>query len=157
MLEAGEDPLFIARRMIIFASEDIGNADPYALPLAVSVFEACERVGLPECKINLAQGVTYLSSAPKSNASYTALIRAEEDVKKTLNEPIPLYLRNPTTKLMKKLGYGKNYRYPHLEPNHFARGVNYLPEKLKGRKYYQPTNQGEEEKIKLRLENQFKK
>ncbi len=129
MLEAGEDPLFIARRMVIFASEDIGNADPQALPLAVSVFETCERIGLPECRINLAHGVTYLASAPKSRASYSALGKAQKDVKKTGNLPIPLRLRNPVTKLMKKMGYGKNYK-PYSEES-------FLPKKLRGRKYYQ--------------------
>lgn len=150
MLEAGEDPLFIARRMVIFASEDIGNADPWALNLAVSVFGACERVGLPECQINLAHGVTYLASAPKSNASYSALLNAQKDVKETLNEPIPLHIRNAPTKLMKDLGYGKDYKYPHNFDNHFVR-EEYLPEKLRGHKYYLPTKQGFEKKIKDRL------
>lgn len=130
MLEAGEDPLFIARRMVIFASEDIGNADPQALPLAVSVFEACERVGLPECQINLAQGVAYLASTPKSRASYSALLKAQRDVKKTGNLPIPLHLRNPVTNLMKKIGYGKGYE-PYSKES-------FLPKELWGRKYYQP-------------------
>ncbi len=133
MLEAGEDPLFIARRMVIFASEDIGNADPQALPLVVSVFAACERIGPPECQINLAQGVTYLASAPKSNASYSALLQAQKDVKETLNEPIPLHIRNAPTKLMKDL-------------------EEYLPEKLRGHSYYFPTEQGFEKKVKERLE-----
>ena len=151
MIEGGEDPLFIARRMVIFASEDIGNADPRPLPLAVSCFEACDRIGLPECRINLAQTVTYLASAPKSNASYAALLRAEKDVKETLNEPVPLHLRNPVTKLMEKIGYGKDYKYPHNFEGHLVKGETYLPEKLKGRKYYHPTEQGEEKKIKERL------
>lgn len=139
MLEAGEDPLFIARRMVIFASEDIGNADPQALSLAVSVFQACERIGLPECQINLAHGVAYLAAAPKSKASYKALLKAQKDVKETLNEPIPLHLRNAPTKLMKDLGYGKGCK------------EEYLPEKLRGRKYYFPTEQGFEKKIKEHL------
>lgn len=152
MLEAGEDPLFIARRMVILASEDVGNADPHALPLAVATFEACERIGLPECQINLAQCVTYLASAPKSNASYAALLRAQKDVKETLNEPIPLHIRNAPTSLMKNLGYGKDYKYAH----NFSGGYTpqqYLPDKLKGHHYYNPTTHGEEEKIKERLEN----
>jgi putative ATPase len=151
MVEAGEDPLFIARRMVIFASEDVGNADPQALLLAVSVFEACERIGRPECQINLAQGATYLASAPKSNASYSALLKAQKDVKQTLNEPIPLHLRNAPTKLMKDLGYGKDYKYPHnYGHNHVEE--EYLPQKLSGRRYYFPTEQGFEKKIKERLE-----
>jgi len=152
MLEAGEDPLFIARRMVIFASEDIGNADPKALPLAVSVFEACERIGLPECQINLAHGVTYLASAPKSNASYSALLKAQKDVKETLNEPIPLHIRNAPTPLMKELCYGKNYQYPHNFEGHFVK-EEYLPKKLSGHRYYFPTEQGFEEKVKERLDN----
>ncbi len=151
MLEAGEDPLFIARRMVIFASEDIGNADPQALPLTVSVFAACERIGLPECQINLAHGVTYLASAPKSNASYSALLQAQKDVKETLNEPIPLHIRNAPTKLMKDLGYGKGYQYPHNSEGHYVR-EEYLPEKLRGHSYYFPTEQGFEKKVKERLE-----
>jgi len=152
MLEAGEDPLFIARRMVIFASEDIGNSDPKALPLAVSVFEACERIGLPECQINLAHGVTYLASAPKSNASYSALLKAQKDVKETLNEPIPLHIRNAPTPLMKSWGYGKNYQYPHNFEGHFVK-EEYLPEKLSGHRYYFPTEQGFEKKVKERLDN----
>ncbi|PIV46111.1 AAA family ATPase [bacterium (Candidatus Moisslbacteria) CG02_land_8_20_14_3_00_36_53] len=128
MLEAGEDPRFMARRMVIFASEDIGNADPMALEIANAVARAVEFVGLPEAKINLAQGATYLACAPKSRASYEALLLAEEDVKKTLDLPVPLHLRNAPTKLMKELGYGKNYK----------KKQEYLPKKLKGKKYYQP-------------------
>ncbi|MFW6109893.1 MAG: replication-associated recombination protein A [Patescibacteria group bacterium] len=153
MLEGGEDPLFIARRMVIFASEDVGNAEPYALPLAVACFEACEKVGLPECKLNMAQTVTYLASVPKSNASYVALTRAEKDVKDTLNEPVPLHLRNPVTDLMEDQGYGDGYKYPHNFENHHVEGEEYLPEKLRGKKYYHPSEQGEEKKIKERLED----
>lgn len=153
MLEGGEDPLFIARRMVIFASEDVGNAEPYALPFAVACFEACEKVGLPECKLNMAQTVTYLASVPKSNASYVALTRAEKDVKDTLNEPVPLHLRNPVTDLMEDQGYGDGYKYPHNFENHHVEGEEYLPEKLRGKKYYHPSEQGEEKKIKERLED----
>lgn len=152
MLEAGEDPLFIARRMVILASEDIGNADPHALPLAIATFQACERIGLPECQINLAQCTTYLASAPKSNASYAALLLAQKDVKETLNEPIPLHIRNAPTSLMKNLGYGKNYKYAHNFTEAYT-PQQYLPDKLKGRHYYIPTTHGEEGKIKERLEN----
>ncbi len=151
MVEAGEDPLFIARRMVVLASEDIGNADPQALPLAVATFQACERIGLPECQINLAHCVTYLATAPKSNASYHGLLQAKKDVAQTLNEPIPLHLRNAPTQLMKDLGYGKNYQYDHNFENHHA-GQSFLPEKLRGRRYYSPTEIGEEKKLKERLE-----
>ncbi|MCG2686322.1 replication-associated recombination protein A, partial [Candidatus Parcubacteria bacterium] len=151
MVEAGEDPLFVARRMVVLASEDIGNADPQALPLAVATFQACERIGLPECQINLAHCVTYLAAAPKSNASYHGLLQAKKDVAQTLNEPIPLHLRNAPTQLMKDLGYGKNYQYDHNFENHHA-GQSFLPEKLRGRRYYSPTEIGEEKKLKERLE-----
>ncbi len=127
MIEAGEDPLFIARRMVIFASEDIGMAQPTALVVANEVFRACEIIGYPECAINLAHGVVYLSKAPKSRSAYNGLRAAQEDVKKFGNLPIPLKLRNPVTKLMEDLGYGKNYeKYTHED---------LLPEKLKGKKY----------------------
>lgn len=135
MLEAGEDPLFIARRMVILASEDIGNADPQALVLAVAVFQACERVGLPECQLNLAQGVTYLAMSPKSNASYKGLLSAQEEVRKTLNLPIPYHLRNAPTPLMKKLGYAKGYKYPHDFPEGKVE-QDYLPQDLKNRRFY---------------------
>lgn len=137
MLEAGEDSRFIARRMIILASEDIGNVDPQALVVATAAAQAVEYVGLPEAQLNLAQAATYLACAPKSNASYVGLVKAQEDVKKTLNQPVPLHLRNPVTPLMKKLGYGKNYKYSH---NYTSKNGHqeYLPEKLKGRKYYKP-------------------
>lgn len=134
MIEAGENPRFIARRMVILASEDIGNADPQALVIATACAQAVEFVGLPEAQINLAQAVVYLAKAPKSNASYMALLSAKEDVKKTLNLPVPLHLRNAPTKLMKGLGYGKDYKYPH---DYFQGKVKqeYLPEELKGRVY----------------------
>ena len=151
MIEAGEDPEFIARRMIIFASEDIGNADPQALQVAVAAAYALEFVGLPEAQLNLAQAVTYLATAPKSNASYQALLAAKEDVEETLNEPVPLHLRNAPTPLMRRLGYGKDYKYPHSFPEHHVQ-ENYFPEKLKGRRYYHPTKLGEETKIAQKLE-----
>lgn len=135
MLEAGEDPLFIARRMVILASEDIGNADPQALILAIAVFQACERIGLPECQLNLAQGVTYLATSPKSNSSYKGLLSAQEEVRKTLNLPIPLHLRNASSALMKKMGYGKGYKYPHDFPQVKVK-QDYLPESLKNRRFY---------------------
>src|SRR5439155_2589408 len=113
MVEAGEDPLFVARRMVIFASEDVGNADPRALQVAIAVKEAVDFVGLPEGIIPLAQGATYLASAPKSNASYKAMVAARKDVKEHGALSVPLHLRNAPTPLMKRLGYGENYRYPH--------------------------------------------
>ena len=154
MIEGGEDPLFIARRMVIFSSEDIGNADPHALPLATACYNACEKIGLPECCLNLAQTITYLANAPKSNASCIALLAAQKDVKETLNEPIPLHLRNAVTDLMKDIGYGEDYKYPHNLEEHFVESETYLPEKLKGRKYYYPTEQGNEKQIKRKLEKQ---
>lgn len=137
MLEAGEDPEFIARRMIIFASEDIGNATPTALVVAVATAQALQFVGLPEARLNLAQAATYLASAPKSNASYLALLAAQEDIKKYGNLPVPIHLRNAPTKLMKNLGYGKNYKYPHNFVDSQVQ-QQYLPDQLMGRKYYQP-------------------
>jgi putative ATPase len=136
MIAAGEDPKFIARRMIVFASEDISNADPMALVVANAVFSAVEKIGLPEARINLAQGVVYLAKAPKSNKPYMAYCRAEEEVKNTLNLPVPLHLRNAVTDLMKNIGYGKNYKYSHdFSPE--AGKQDYLPEKLVGKKYYE--------------------
>jgi len=151
MIEAGEDPRFIARRMVIFASEDVGNADPQALSIATAAAQAVEFVGLPEAQINLAQAATYLASAPKSNASYAGLLTAKEDVKKTLNLPVPLHLRNPITPLMKELGYGKNYKYPHSFPQAKVEQT-FLPEELENRKYYRPTQRGFEKIISERLE-----
>ncbi|MBI5327683.1 MAG: replication-associated recombination protein A [Deltaproteobacteria bacterium] len=135
MLEAGEAPLFIVRRMVIFASEDIGNADPNAISVAVAVKDAVDFVGMPEAWIPLAQGVTYLATAPKSNASYLAYLEALEDVKKKGALPVPHHIRNAPTGLMKELGYGKGYKYPH---NYEGAKIEqeYLPEALKGRKYY---------------------
>jgi len=129
MIVAGEDPLFIARRLVIFASEDVGTADPHALPLAVAAFQACQQVGLPECQINLVHATVYLSLAPKSRAAYEALLAAKKDVKTYRNLEIPLKLRNPETKFMEKIGYGKGYQmYPQNE--------SFLPKKLKDKKYF---------------------
>ena len=136
MLEAGEDPKFIARRLVIFASEDVGNADPLGIVVATAVAQAVEFVGLPEAQINLAQGTTYLATRPKDNASYTALLEALRDAKAGGNLGVPLHLRNAVTSLMRDLGYGKGYRYAHDDPE--ARDQAHLPEALKGRKYYKP-------------------
>jgi putative ATPase len=151
MLEAGEDPLYIARRMIRFASEDVGMADPQALQVAVAAQEAFHFVGLPEGNLALAQAAVYLATAPKSNALYTAFQRVQKDVRENENMPVPLHIRNPVTSLMKDLGYGKDYKYPHDYQDHFVE-EEYLPENLKGRIYYHPTEQGFEKEIKKRLE-----
>jgi putative ATPase len=150
MIEAGEDPLFIARRMIIFAAEDIGNADPQALQVAVAAKDAFHFAGLPEGKIPLAQAVTYLATAPKSNASYKAMQAAEEDVHEYGALPVPLHLRNAPTPLMKKLGYGENYKYAHNFPDHVVE-QEHLPKELKARRYYAPSDSGYESRIKERL------
>ena len=137
MLEGGEDPKFIARRMMIFASEDIGMADSQALVIASAVFHAVEVVGLPEAQINLAHGVTYLATALKSNASYAGILAARKDAKEKGNLSVPLHLRNAATSLMKELDYGKDYRYAHDDP-HGAKAQTHLPKELEGRQYYQP-------------------
>lgn len=157
MLEAGDDARFIARRLVILASEDIGNADPHALMVATAVANAVEYVGLPEAQLNLAQATTYLASAPKSNASYLALLRAKADIKNKKLDPIPLHLRNAVTELMKELNYGSGYKYAHDFKDHIAPNIDYLPNNLKGKKYYYPTNQGFEEKIQQKLSQVFKK
>jgi len=151
MLEAGEHPLYIARRMVRFASEDIGNADPQALQVAVAAMQAFNFVGLPEGNLALAQAAVYLAVAPKSNALYTAYRDVQKDIQRTLSLAVPLHLRNAPTKLMKELGYGKGYKYPHDFPGHYVE-ENYLPEDLKGRIYYRPSNQGYEGEIRKRLD-----
>jgi putative ATPase len=150
MLEGGEDPKFIARRMIILASEDIGNADPAALMLAVDSFTAVDYVGMPEARIILSNVATYLASAPKSNASYTAIDAAMSDVRRFPNLPVPLHLRNAPTKLMKDLNYGKEYHYAHDHRDNFV-DQQYLPDQLKSKRYYEPTENGREKQIKERL------
>lgn len=150
MLEAGEDPRFIARRMVILASEDIGNADPQALVVATAVASAVEFVGMPEAAINLAQGATYLASAPKSNASYAALLEAQKDVREKSAYPVPIHLRNAPTQLLKELGYGKDYKYAHDYEDNVA-PQKYLPQELSGRTYYKPTSNGFEVEIQNRL------
>ncbi|HKY08605.1 MAG TPA: replication-associated recombination protein A [Candidatus Binatia bacterium] len=158
MLEAGEDPLFIARRMVIFAAEDIGNADPRALQVAIAAKDAVHFVGLPEGRIPMAQAATYLASAPKSNASYKAMLAAAADVQARGALPVPLHLRNAPTPLMHDLGYGKGYRYAHDFDDHIV-DQQHLPEALLGTRYYNPTDAGYESEIKKRLElwNQKKK
>ena len=150
MLDGGEDPKFIARRMIVLASEDIGNADPYGITLAVSTFTAVDYVGMPEARIILAQCATYLASAPKSNAAYNAISEALDDVKSSQDLPVPLHLRNAPTGLMHDLGYGTEYKYSHDHPGHFVE-QRYLPEGLTGKVYYRPTDNGREKEVRERL------
>ncbi len=150
MLAGGEDPLFIARRMVIFASEDIGNADPNALTVAVSTKEAVHFIGLPEAALNLAQGVTYLATAPKSNASYKALSEAQRAARERGILPVPLSLRNAPTGLMRNLGYGRDYEYPHDDPDAVV-PADYLPDELAGSIFYRPTDRGYEKTIRDRL------
>ena len=151
MLEAGEDPLYVARRLIRFASEDVGLADPKALELTVAAYQACHFIGMPECTVNLTQAVTYLSLVPKSNALYTAYETARKDALEQLSEPVPLVIRNAPTGLMKELHYGEGYQYAHDMPEKLAR-MQCLPDSLAGREYYRPTDQGTEAKFKSRLE-----
>lgn len=147
MLEGGEDPLFIARRLIILASEDIGNASPNALVLAEAAFSAIHKIGMPEARIILAQCVTYLASSPKSNASYMGIESALNEVRKNPLAKVPNHLRNAPTKLMKEIGYGNNYKYAHDFENHFVE-ENYLPDDLKNKQFYFPTENGQEKKLK---------
>ena len=150
MIEAGEDPLFIARRLVILAAEDIGLAQPQALSVAMSAQQAVHFLGMPEGRIPLAEATVYLATAPKSNAAYAALEMALEDVRKRENEPVPLHLRNAVTGLMREMGYGKGYQYSHDYPGHFVQ-QEFLPPSLKDRRYYQPTEEGSEKEIKDRL------
>ena len=150
MIEAGEDPLFIARRLVVLAAEDVGMADPQALSVAVAAQQAVHFMGMPEGRIPLAEATVYLATAPKSNASYLAIGRALQDVKKSRNEPVPLHLRNPATGLMKEMGYGRDYKYSHDYEGHFAPMDN-LPPNLKGRRYYEPGDQGYEAEVAERL------
>ncbi len=150
MLEGGEDPLFIARRLIVLASEDIGNADPQALTLATSGFQAVHAIGLPEGAIVLSQVTTYLASTAKSNASYKALREAQAQVKQSGAGTVPLHLRNSPTSLMKAQGYGKGYHYPHSYPGHFKQ-QNYLPKGMEQQRFYRPTTEGLEKRIYERL------
>jgi putative ATPase len=151
MLAGGEDPLYVARRMVRMASEDVGNADPQALHVTIAAKEAYHFLGSPEGELALAQAVIYLATAPKSDAVYKAFNLVQEDIQRTQALPVPMHIRNAPTGLMKNLGYGKNYKYPHDFPDHFV-DETYLPENLKNRKYYQPTNFGFEKEIKKRLE-----
>ena len=151
MLEAGEDPLYVARRVIRFASEDIGLADPRALDQAVAAYQACHFLGIPECTVHLTQAVVYMSLAPKSNALYKAYEHAKTDALQQLAEPVPLVIRNAPTRLMKELDYGKGYQYAHDAADKLTT-LQCLPDSLAGRRYYEPTEEGLEAKYKARLE-----
>ena len=151
MLEAGDDPLFVLRRMLIFASEDIGNADPRALQVAVAADESFRRMGMPEGYYPIAQAVLYLASAPKSNSVGTAWMGAKAEVQRSGALPVPLKLRNASTRLMKDEGYGKGYEYAHAHPDHHVAGETYLPDELEGKRFYEPGEQGLEKAIGERL------
>jgi putative ATPase len=151
MLEAGEDPLYIARRIVRFASEDVGLADPQALPIAINAMQAFHFIGIPEGNLALAEAAVYMAAAPKSNSLYTAYGKVSEDVRSSIAEPVPLHLRNASTGLMKELGYGKGYKYAH----DFQEGLtdmSCLPEALKGRVYYHPSKFGFEKTVGERLQ-----
>ncbi len=150
MLEAGEDPLYIARRVTRFASEDIGLADPHALEIAVAAYQACHFIGMPECTVHLTEAVVYMSMAPKSNALYVAYGMAKKDALTMLAEPVPLVIRNAPTKLMKDLDYGKGYQYAH-DTKEKLTDMQCLPDSLLGKEYYFPTDEGVEAKLKARL------
>ena len=151
MLEAGEDPLYVARRLIRFASEDIGIADSRALEIAVAAYQACHFNGMPECNVNLTHAVTYLTLAPKSNALYVAYEEAKSDALQMLAEPVPLQIRNAPTKLMQDLDYGKGYQYAH-DTEEKLTSMQCLPDSLAGRNYYRPTRQGAEARVKEHME-----
>ncbi len=152
MLEAGEDPLFIARRLVISASEDIGNADPAALPLAVAAAQAVHQIGLPEGRIALAQAATYLASAPKSNKAYLAINQAQSEVRHSQEQRVPAHLRDASYKGAKQLGHGKGYLYPHDYPGHYV-PQSYLPQEMEEKLFYQPSEEGQEKEIKKRLQH----
>ncbi len=156
MLEGGEEPTFIARRLIVLASEDIGNAEPYALSLANACFEAVKNIGMPEARIILSQVTTYLAAVPKSNSAYLAIEAALEEIRTNGVKPVPLHLRNAPTKLMKQLNYGRGYQYPHSFEGHYV-AQEYLPKELRGKVFYQPTNQGREARLKEYLERKREK
>ena len=150
MLEAGEDPLYVARRVTRFASEDVGLADPRALEIAVAAYQACHFIGMPECSVHLTEAVVYLAMAPKSNAMEVAYLTAREDALREIDEPVPLVIRNAPTRLMKELGYGKGYQYAH-DTQEKITNMQCLPDALLGKEYYRPTEQGVEGRYKTRL------
>ena len=151
MLEAGEDPLYVARRIVRFASEDVGLSDPHALEMAVAAYQACHFIGMPECSVHLTQAVVHLSLAPKSNALYVAYEEAKKDALQTLAEPVPLHIRNAPTRLMQELEFGKGYQYAH-DTKEKVTGMECLPDSLQGKSYYRPTAEGLEKRYQDRLE-----
>lgn len=151
MLAGGEDPLYLARRLVRFASEDIGLADPNALNLAINVYQACQFLGMPECNVHLTEAAIYLSLAPKSNAVYQATLKVAKDIKATQNQPVPLVIRNAPTKLMKDLHYGAGYQYAH-EAKDKLTSMQTMPDQLVGHRYYYPTTMGMEAQVKQRLQ-----
>ena len=151
MLDGGEDPLYIARRLVRFASEDVGMADPAALQITVAAYQACHFLGMPECDVHLTHAVVYLSMAPKSNALYMACENCKQDIRKSPAEPVPLQICNAPTNLMKELNYGKNYIYAHDTEEKLSK-MQCLPDSLSDRRYYHPTEQGQEKQVKKRLE-----
>ena len=151
MLEAGEDPIYIARRVTRFASEDVGLADSNALKVAVAAFEACRLIGMPECSVHLTHAVVYMALAPKSNAMEKAYMAAAHDANSTMAEPVPLHIRNAPTRLMKELDYGKGYEYSHDYEEKMT-AMSCLPDSMLGRQYYEPTDQGSEADFKKRYE-----
>ena len=153
MLDGGCDPLYLARRIVRMASEDIGNADPRALSLCLDAWDVQERLGSPEGELALAQAVVYLACAPKSNAVYTAFKAASADARRYGSLEVPLHLRNAPTRLMKELGYGHRYRYAHDEPGAYAAGERYFPEEMPETRYYEPVDRGLEQKIRAKLEH----
>jgi putative ATPase len=144
MLEAGEDPLFVARRMVILAAEDVGLADPHALPLAVACQQAVHFLGMPEARLPLAETTVYLARAPKSNSAYVAYERARADVERTRNAAVPLHLRNAVTGLMRDEGYGRGYQYAHDYEGHVPPDQTHRPTDIEGERYYEPSGQGED-------------
>jgi putative ATPase len=155
MIAGGEDPLYIARRLIRFASEDVGNADPQALVVAVAAMQAFHFIGQPEGELALAQAAVHLATAPKSNALYTAYGGVRRAIKETGAQPVPMHLRNAPTKLMEEMGYSDGYRYPHDFPDAFV-DEEYLPKSLKGHRFYKPTERGNEGAIRERLKKWWK-
>jgi putative ATPase len=150
MLEAGEDPLYVARRVLRFGAEDIGLADPRAMEIGVAAYQACHFIGMPECTVHLTEAVIYMSMAPKSNAMEAAYMSARDDAVKMMAEPVPLHIRNGVTKLMKEIGYGKGYKYAHDYEGHIT-AMQCLPDSLQGKEYFRPSDNGLESKYKERL------
>jgi len=156
MLEAGEDPLYIARRLVRFASEDVGMADPQALVIAMAAQQAVHFIGMPEGNLALAEAAVYLATAPKSNSLYEAYSRIQKEIKQGSADSVPMHLRNPATRLMKDMGYGKGYKYAHDYPEHFV-PQQHLPDSLQGKQYYSPGDQGYEKQVLARLRHWWQK